>query len=70
MRHKRCTDPRDKFFGIWGMVDYLSHLEDFKIDYSMTVTQVYEELARVSFMQFDVSPLSWPLQFSSLACSK
>jgi hypothetical protein len=49
MRHKQCTDPRDKIFGLWGMVEYLHHLEDFKPDYSMTVTQVYKEVARVSF---------------------
>jgi len=49
MRHKQCTDPRDKIFGVWGMVDYLDHLEDFKPDYRMTVTQVYKEVARVSF---------------------
>ncbi|KAN0104774.1 HET domain containing protein [Hyaloscypha variabilis] len=49
LRYKKCSDPRDKIFGIWGMVDHLGHLEDFKLDYSMTVTQVYEELARVSF---------------------
>jgi hypothetical protein len=52
MRYKQCTDPRDKIFGIWGMVDYLYHLEDFKLDYSMTVTQVYEEVARVSFGKY------------------
>jgi Heterokaryon incompatibility protein (HET) len=52
MRYKKCTDPRDKIFGIWGMVNYLSHLEDFKLDYGMTVTQVYEEVARVSFSQY------------------
>jgi hypothetical protein len=49
MRHKQCTDPRDKVFGIWGMVNYLWHLEKFKMDYSMTVTQVYNEVTRVSF---------------------
>lgn len=49
MRYKQCKDPRDKIFGIWGLVDYLYHLGDFKLDYSMNVTQVYEELARVSF---------------------
>ncbi|KAE9367140.1 HET-domain-containing protein [Stipitochalara longipes BDJ] len=49
MRHKKCTDPRDKIFGIWGLVDYLYDLEDFKLDYGMTVEQVYEEVARVSF---------------------
>ena len=49
MRDKQCTDPRDKIFGIWGLVDYLAHLEDFKLDYSMSVKQVYEEVARVSF---------------------
>ncbi|RYC79611.1 hypothetical protein BFJ63_vAg17504 [Fusarium oxysporum f. sp. narcissi] len=49
MRYKECSDPRDMIFGIWGMVDYLYHLEDFKLDYSMTVKQVYEEVARVSF---------------------
>jgi hypothetical protein len=49
MRYKHCTDPRDKIFGVWGMVYYLSHLDDFKLDYSMTVKQVYEEVARVSF---------------------
>jgi hypothetical protein len=52
MRYKQCTDPRDKIFGIWGMVDYLSDLKDFKLDYSMTVTQVYEEVARVSFRRY------------------
>ena len=52
MRYKKCTDPRDKIFGIWGMVDYLYHLEDFKLDYGMTVMQVYEEVARVSFSQY------------------
>jgi hypothetical protein len=52
MRHKKCTDPRDKIFRIWGMVDYLWYLEDFKLDYEMTVTQVYEEVARVSFNQY------------------
>ena len=51
MRHKKCTDPRDKIFGIWGMVEYLWALEDFKLDYSMTVMQVYEEVARVSFRE-------------------
>lgn len=49
MRYKKCSDPRDMIFGIWGMVDYLMHLEDFKLDYSMTVEQVYREVARVSF---------------------
>jgi hypothetical protein len=49
MRFKQCSDPRDKIFGIWGLVDYLYHLEDFKIDYNMAVTQVYEEVSRVSF---------------------
>jgi hypothetical protein len=34
------------------MVDYLWYLEDFKLDYEMTVTQVYEEVARVSFNQY------------------
>jgi hypothetical protein len=52
MRYKKCTDSRDKIFGIWGMVDYLVHLEDFKLDYSMTVAQVYEEVAKVSFSQY------------------
>ena len=52
MRHKKCTDPRDKIFGIWGMVDYLYDSEDFKLDYGLTVTQVYEEVARVSFTQY------------------
>jgi hypothetical protein len=50
MRYKQCTDPRDKIFGIWEMVEHLLHLEDFKVDYSMAVTQVYEEVARVSFL--------------------
>jgi len=50
MRYKECKDPRDRIFGIWGMVDYLSHLEDFKLDYTMTVAEVYEEVARVSFV--------------------
>ncbi|KAM0490312.1 hypothetical protein ACHAP8_011694 [Fusarium lateritium] len=49
MRHKKCSDPRDMIFGIWGMVEYLSHLKDFKLDYGMTVKQVYREVARVSF---------------------
>ena len=49
MRYKQCTDPRDKIFGIWGTVDYLYTVEDFKPDYRMTVRQVYDEVARVSF---------------------
>lgn len=49
MRYKKCSDPRDKIFGIWGLVDYLDHLEGFKVDYSMTVKEVFQELARVSF---------------------
>jgi hypothetical protein len=34
------------------MVDYLTHLEDNRLDYNMTVEQVYEEVARVSFSQY------------------
>ena len=49
MRYKQCLDPRDKIFGLWGLVEYLSHLEDFKLDYTMSVKEVYEEVARVSF---------------------
>jgi hypothetical protein len=52
MRYKQCTDPRDKIFGLSGMVDYLTHLEDNRLDYNMTVEQVYEEVARVSFSQY------------------
>ncbi|KAH8681904.1 hypothetical protein BX600DRAFT_429807 [Xylariales sp. PMI_506] len=40
MRNKKCSDPRDKIFGIFGLVDYLSHLEDFKLDYGMAIAQV------------------------------
>ena len=49
LRHKQCTDPRDKIFGIWGLVDYLDDLQDFKLDYNMSVKEAYEEVARVSF---------------------
>ena len=49
MRHKQCTDPRDKVFGLWGLVGHLDHLEDFEIDYNLTVTEVYERVVRVSF---------------------
>ncbi len=49
MRHKKCSDPRDKIFGLWGLVDYLASMEDFKLGYGMTVAEVYTELARVSF---------------------
>lgn len=34
------------------MVDYLTHLEDFRLDYNMTVVQVYEEVTRVSFGEY------------------
>ncbi|KAH7303871.1 heterokaryon incompatibility protein-domain-containing protein [Stachybotrys elegans] len=49
MRHKQCADPRDKIFGLWGLVEYLFQLETFKLDYNMSIAQVYDELARVSF---------------------
>ena len=52
MRYKQCTDPRDRIFSLWGMVDYLTHLEDFRLDYNMTVVQVYEEVTRVSFGEY------------------
>ncbi|KAF4968684.1 hypothetical protein FSARC_3970 [Fusarium sarcochroum] len=49
MRFKKCLDPRDRVFGIWGMVDYLYDMDDFKPDYRMTVKQVYEEVVRLAF---------------------
>lgn len=52
MRRKQCTDLRDKIFGIWGMVDHLASLDDFRVDYNMIVAQVYEEVARVSFPMY------------------
>lgn len=51
MRHKQCKEPRDKIFGILGMVGYVSDMEDFKLNYTMTVAQVYEEVARVALSQ-------------------
>jgi len=49
MRRKLCTDPRDKVFGIFGLVEYMWFCDDFKPDYNMTVGQMYEALARISF---------------------
>ncbi|KAJ0114919.1 HET-domain-containing protein [Diaporthe amygdali] len=49
MRHKLCSDPRDKLFGIYGIVEHSLHNEDFKPDYTMTVGQMYEALARLAF---------------------
>ena len=51
MRHKKCSDPRDKIFGLWGLVEYLESMKDFKLDYRMSVAEVYGELARVSFYE-------------------
>ncbi|KAH7166382.1 heterokaryon incompatibility protein-domain-containing protein [Dactylonectria macrodidyma] len=49
MRYKQCLDPRDKIFGLWGLIDHLYDWEDFKLDYNMSVKEVYDEVARVSF---------------------
>lgn len=58
MRRKSCADPRDKVFGVLGMVDHLYNLEDFKPDYTMTVDQVFEALEKISFpLQRDVYSL-------------
>lgn len=49
MRHKLCADPRDKVFGILGLVEHLSELDGFKPDYSMTAGQMYEALQKAAF---------------------
>lgn len=50
MRHKACADPHDKLFGIYGLLEGTWALEDFKPDYNMTVAQMYEALAELSFL--------------------
>lgn len=50
MRHKACADPHDKLFGIFGLLEGTSALDEFKPDYNMTVAQMYEALAEVSFL--------------------
>lgn len=49
MRHRLCADPRDKVFGILGLVEHMWELDGFKPDYSMTVGQMYEALQRIVF---------------------
>ncbi|KAH7073491.1 hypothetical protein BKA63DRAFT_514224 [Paraphoma chrysanthemicola] len=39
-RHRDCKDPRDKVYGILGLVDQSKH-PDVKPDYTMEVAQVY-----------------------------
>lgn len=47
MRHKLSTDPRDKVFGLLG-VPVACDVEDFNVDYSMTVEETYLHLRRVT----------------------
>ncbi|KAH8707083.1 heterokaryon incompatibility protein-domain-containing protein [Phaeosphaeriaceae sp. PMI808] len=47
MRHRLCVDPRDKVFGILGLVEHMWELDNFKPDYSMTEGQIYEVLASI-----------------------
>lgn len=49
MRQKLCSDPRDKVFGILGLVDHMWFYDGFEPDYNMAVGQMYEALARVAF---------------------
>lgn len=49
MRHKLCTDPRDKLFGIFGLVEHMWDYDDFKPDYNLTVGEMYEALAKTAF---------------------
>lgn len=49
MRHKACTDPHDRLFGIFGLLEGTWALDHFKPDHNMTVAQIYEALAGVSF---------------------
>ena len=47
MLHKLRTDPRDKVFGLLG-VPVTCDVEDFNVDYSMTVEETYLHLRRVT----------------------
>lgn len=49
MRLRLCTDPRDKLFGILGLVEGMWDYDEFKADYNMTVGQMYDVLAGVAF---------------------
>jgi hypothetical protein len=46
MRHKISTDPRDKVFGLLG-VPVTYDVEDFNVDYAMTVEETYLHLRSV-----------------------